>query len=158
MNIEQFIINNDLKSISFPLNEHISENTRIEFNKNRESIIESYFADINDKIDKRKFDELYENQIIFGIYPFNQKNGIDFLNLIKKINLIIKNSPDELTSDLLDFEWTLLDHILHEYLIEVVETKFRHELKLLKSQTENATEFKSEIALLHQKIQHFGIK
>ncbi|MGB6269622.1 MAG: hypothetical protein WBF67_11515, partial [Olleya sp.] len=73
-------------------------------------------------------------------------------------NLIIKNSLDELTSDLLDFEWTLLDHILHEYLIEAVETEFKHELKSLKKLIENVTEFKDEIALLHQKIEHFGIK
>ena len=63
MNIEQFIINHDLKNISFPLNEHISENTRTEFTENRESIIESYFSDIIDKIDKRRFDELYEKSL-----------------------------------------------------------------------------------------------
>ncbi len=158
MNIEQFIINHDLKKIPFPFEENISENTRTEFNENRKLIVDSYFADIFNKIDKRRFSELYDNQIIFGLYPFNQKNGIEFLNLIKKINLIIKNKPNEITSDLLDFEWSLLDHILHEYLIEEVESEFKSELKSLKNLIEGITEFTGEIALLHQKIEHFGIK
>ena len=158
MNIEEFIEHYDLKNNLSLFTANISENIQVEFEKNREPIIKSYFDDIFSKINKQRFADLGKYNIILGIYPFNKKDGIQFLNVIKNINLIIENNPNKVTSDLLDFEWTLLDHILHDYLIEEVESEFKLELILLKNRLKNLNRFKAEIALVKQKIEHFGIK
>jgi hypothetical protein len=158
MNIEQFIKHYDLKNNQSLFTANISENIQVGFEENRESIIKSYFDDIFNKINEKRFTDLGKYHIILGIYPFNQKDGIQFLNVIKSINLIIENNQNEVTSDLLDFEWILLDHILHDYLIEEVESEFKTELVSLKSRLKNVNRFEDEIALLEQKIEHFGIK
>ena len=117
MTVKNFIINSDLRNIPLNSDWHIPEKINLLFENNRDSILKDFFREVFEKLNREEYENISENLILLVLSPFKVNDAVNLLEILKRINFNFKNNPQKITSELLDFEWCLLDHILHEWLI-----------------------------------------
>lgn len=122
----------------------------------KNEIAKLYFDDILSKLENRQYYNLFEYQKVFLIEVFEIENSEMFIDVIRKINCLIVLDYKNISNDLLEYEWCILDYILHN-LIDIVNQNFVKELKTLKEFLSNLEIKSDEIYLLLQKLEHYGI-
>ena len=121
------------------------------FDKNRISILNSFFRKITENLKENEFEYLKQNLNIFYLEPFESDNINKIENILNLRNAILKNCPHKVTAQLLNFYYTFLDHILSTNIYD----QFEVEIRSLKTNLNFLSQHSEEKALLAQKIEQY---
>lgn len=123
------------------------------FEAHNQSIKDDFFETFFKKLENKDFTTLSQHFALFLISPFTNEDGDKFLKILE---VVYGYENDEITNDLLDSLWIILDHVLHEWPIENIETDFKTALNYLSLKLTVLSNCSSDsIELLQQKISHF---
>lgn len=145
----------------YDLNGHVEVDIIEKFKANSASLKEEFFSVTEENLGKEKIEDARKYLGLLTVFPFEfeETDNVRFQKLVtKSIEKLANQDPTADISELADFVWVLLDHMLHNWamsdekaMIDVLK-KFKPRLQQFESK------HKGEVDLLYQKLGHFGVE
>jgi hypothetical protein len=140
-------------------NGHVKNDVMEIYAENSKGLKEEFFKGIKDNLDCDNFSDFYKYLGLLTVNPFGETDNERFqtmtIKAIEKLELIGRSDD---FSELANFVWVLLDHMLHHWTM--------NDEKLMKARLKNFREnlrtfeeiYKEHLDLLYQKLGHFGVE
>ncbi len=138
---------------------HVKNDVMDIYTDNSKVLKEDFFTGIEYNLDRDNFTDFHRYLGLLTVSPFDEMDNERYQKLvIKSIEKLERVSSSTDISELMNFIWVLLDHMLHHWTMSDEILMFERLREFRNNLTKFEVRFKDDIDLLYQKLGHFGVE
>ena len=155
----QLLNERDRMRTLFDANGHLERDIIEEYAKNEENLKNEFFKGIVNDLNQNNIKNLSCYLGLLMVNPFNEEDISSFQKLvIQSIEKLENVNASSEISELANFVWVLLDHMLHNWVMNDEKLMIDRLKEFKVSLKKIELGHKSDVALLYQKLEHFGVE
>ena len=156
---KQLLDDRHKKGTLFEPNGHLANDIIEEYFKHEKNLKDEFFGCIENNLNQDNIANLSYYLGFLTVNPFNETDNDRFQRLVTRAIEKLENT--NASSDvcaLADFVWVLLDHMLHNWTMNDEKQMIAKLREFKVSLQRFELEHKGAVALLYQKLEHFGVE